>query len=103
MRPDPAGQGETVLLARHVDVAEHDVDRNFRCFEDPDGLPGVGRLMDPVAAFTKELRDHVPDEDLVLDDEDRLGRASGGRSEVGGLRHCAHPTAKFEETFRLPA
>ena len=53
-------------------------------------------LMYLVAAFAQILRDHEPDQDLVVDDEDRSRRAG-----LGADRVRAHDPANLRESVRF--
>jgi len=65
-------QRKTIHRSRHLHIAEDDVHRKLGPREDHHSLVGAGCLDDAIPARAQVIGNDEADEDLVLDDENRL-------------------------------
>src|SRR5262249_53854260 len=72
MLSNPLRQPKTIYCPRHFDVAEYNVDNRLLVQKHGHCLVRVDGFNDPVSTVPKILRDRHPNQNLVLDEEDRL-------------------------------
>lgn len=70
MVSDPAHQTDPVHGARHIDVAEDEIDL-CPAREDGNGLTCIGRLYNSIPGTPQKLGHSAADQDLVLNNQDR--------------------------------
>ncbi len=75
----PMGKTEAIYSSWHRNVAEHQVDDDVALLDDENGLI-CGRSFEHLEpAFLQIIRQHGPDQSLIINDQNGGGSLIGGR------------------------